>query len=127
MSAARQVSLAVGRVRIGPWTVQVASRGLADPDADCPGGYLGLALAGSRGRVPFTAVLTGPERTTRDNHEAASTCALPIVAGDRSGRTGFGAGGAGSILNPVVNHGFLVSAPAGAAPEGQAVRISVSR
>jgi hypothetical protein len=27
--------------------------------------------------VPFTAVLNGPERTTTDNHEAASTCALP--------------------------------------------------
>jgi hypothetical protein len=26
--------------------------------------------------VPFTAVLNGPERTTTDNHEAASTCAV---------------------------------------------------
>ena len=27
--------------------------------------------------VPFTAVLNGPERTTTDNHEAASTCTVP--------------------------------------------------
>jgi hypothetical protein len=47
----RQVSLAAGRVRIRPWTVQVASRGLTDRDADCPAGYLGLVVAGSRGRA----------------------------------------------------------------------------
>jgi hypothetical protein len=27
--------------------------------------------------VPFTAVLHGPQRTTTDSHEAASTCATP--------------------------------------------------
>jgi hypothetical protein len=27
--------------------------------------------------VPFTAVLNGPERTTTDNREAASTCVVP--------------------------------------------------
>jgi hypothetical protein len=26
-------------------------------------------------KLPFTAVLNGPERTTTDNHEAATTCA----------------------------------------------------
>jgi hypothetical protein len=35
----------------GHWTVRVASRGLADRDADCPAGYLGLVVAGSRGRA----------------------------------------------------------------------------
>jgi hypothetical protein len=48
---AHQVSLAAGRVRIRPWTVQVASRGLTDRDADCPSGYLGLVVAESRGKV----------------------------------------------------------------------------
>jgi hypothetical protein len=32
-----------------------------------------VILAGRATSVPFTAVLNGPERTTTDNHEAAST------------------------------------------------------
>jgi hypothetical protein len=34
-------------------------------------------LAGRATSVPFTAVMTGPPRTTTDNHEAASTSAVP--------------------------------------------------
>jgi hypothetical protein len=34
-------------------------------------------LTGHVTSVPFTAVLNGPERTITDNHEAASTCAIP--------------------------------------------------
>jgi hypothetical protein len=36
-----------------------------------------VILAGRATSVPFTAVLNGPERTTTDNHEGASTCAVP--------------------------------------------------
>jgi hypothetical protein len=36
-----------------------------------------VILTGRATSVPFTAVLNGPERTTTDNHEAASTCAVP--------------------------------------------------
>jgi hypothetical protein len=39
--------------------------------------YARVILAGRATSVPSTAVLNGPERTTTDNHEAASTCALP--------------------------------------------------
>jgi hypothetical protein len=53
----------------------------------------GVILGGRATSVPFTAVLTGPERTTTDNHEASSTCAIPILAGDNSGRTGFASRG----------------------------------
>jgi len=35
-----------------------------------------VILAGRATSVPFTAVLNGPERTTTDNHEAASTCTV---------------------------------------------------
>jgi hypothetical protein len=37
---------------------------------------LGPILGGRATSVPFTAVLTGLERTTTDNHEASSTCAI---------------------------------------------------
>jgi hypothetical protein len=37
----------------------------------------GPERAGRATSVPFTAVLTGPQRTTMDNHEPASTCAVP--------------------------------------------------
>jgi hypothetical protein len=43
--------------------------------------------------VPFTAVKSGPERTPTDNAEAASTCAVPAVAGDDPDRSGFGSRG----------------------------------
>jgi hypothetical protein len=43
--------------------------------------YAKVILAGRATSVPSTAVLNGPERTTTDNHEAASTCAVPILAG----------------------------------------------
>jgi hypothetical protein len=36
-----------------------------------------VILAGRATSVPFTAVLNSPERTTTDNHEAASTCTIP--------------------------------------------------
>jgi hypothetical protein len=36
----------------------------------------GVILDGRATSVPFTAVLNGPERTTTDNAEAASTCAV---------------------------------------------------
>jgi hypothetical protein len=36
-----------------------------------------VILAGRATSVPFTAVLDGPQRTTTDNHEAPSTCAVP--------------------------------------------------
>jgi hypothetical protein len=36
-----------------------------------------VILAGRATSVPFTAVLAGVERTTTDNYEAASTCAVP--------------------------------------------------
>jgi hypothetical protein len=39
--------------------------------------YARVILAGRATSVPFTAVLAGPQRTTTDNHEAASTCAVP--------------------------------------------------
>jgi hypothetical protein len=35
----------------------------------------GVILGGRATSVPFTAVMTGPQRTTTDNAEAASTCA----------------------------------------------------
>jgi hypothetical protein len=35
----------------------------------------GVILDGRATSVPFTAVLTGPQRTITDNAEAASTCA----------------------------------------------------
>jgi len=35
-----------------------------------------VVLAGRATSVPFTAVITGPERTATDNHEVASTCAV---------------------------------------------------
>jgi hypothetical protein len=34
-----------------------------------------VVLTGRATSVPFTVVLTGPERTTTDNAKAASTCA----------------------------------------------------
>jgi hypothetical protein len=49
----------------------------------------GLILGGRATSVPFTAVLTGPERTATDNHEASSTCAISHLAGDNSARFGF--------------------------------------
>jgi hypothetical protein len=36
-----------------------------------------VILTGCATNVPFTAVLNGLRRTTTDNHEAASTCAIP--------------------------------------------------
>jgi hypothetical protein len=53
----------------------------------------GVILGGHATTVPFASVLTGPQRTTTDNHEAASTCAAPILAGDSSARSGFGSRG----------------------------------
>ena len=48
----------------------------------------------SRGTsVPFTAVPTGPQRTTTDSTLAPTTCAVPIPAGDDSARSGFGSKG----------------------------------
>jgi hypothetical protein len=38
---------------------------------------VGIILDGRATSVPFTAVLNGPERTTTDNTNAASTCAVP--------------------------------------------------
>jgi hypothetical protein len=38
---------------------------------------LGVILDSRVTSVPFTAILNGPEQTTTDNHEAASTCADP--------------------------------------------------
>jgi hypothetical protein len=38
--------------------------------------------------VPFTAVSTSPERTTTDNTEVAATCAVAILAGNSSARSG---------------------------------------
>jgi hypothetical protein len=40
-------------------------------------GTPGVILDGRATSVPFTTVLNGPKRTTTDNHEAASTCAVP--------------------------------------------------
>ncbi len=42
-----------------------------------PPGASVVVLAGRATTVPFTAALNGPQRTTTDNHEAASTCAVP--------------------------------------------------
>jgi hypothetical protein len=50
-------------------------------------------LADRATTVPFTAVPYGPERTTTDNHEAASTCTVRRLAGHSSARTGFGSRG----------------------------------
>ena len=36
-----------------------------------------VVLTGRVTSVPFIAVLNGPDRTSTDNHEAASTCAVP--------------------------------------------------
>jgi hypothetical protein len=38
-----------------------------------------VVLAGRATSVPFTEVLTGPERTTTDNTTAAWTCAVPYL------------------------------------------------
>jgi hypothetical protein len=37
----------------------------------------GVIQGGRATSVPFTAVLTGPQRTTTDNAEAPSTCTAP--------------------------------------------------
>jgi hypothetical protein len=39
--------------------------------------------------MPVTPVLNSPQRTTMDNRGAASTYAVPILAGDGSARYGF--------------------------------------
>jgi hypothetical protein len=39
----------------------------------------GVILGGRATSVPFTAVPTGPQRTTTDNAEAASTCTAPLL------------------------------------------------
>jgi hypothetical protein len=45
-----------------------------------PGGKLyQVVLTGRATSVPFTAVLTGPERTTTDNTKAAWSCAVPYL------------------------------------------------
>jgi hypothetical protein len=36
-----------------------------------------ISIAGRATSVPFTTALNGPEQTTTDNHEAASTCDVP--------------------------------------------------
>jgi hypothetical protein len=38
-----------------------------------------VVLRGRATNMPFTAVMTGPERTTGDNPEAASTCAVSCL------------------------------------------------
>jgi hypothetical protein len=40
-------------------------------------GRTSVVLAGRATTVPFTAVLTGPQRTITGNATAASTCAVP--------------------------------------------------
>jgi len=44
----------------------------------------GVILDGRATSVPFTAVPTGPQRTTTDNAEAASTCAASHLRRQRS-------------------------------------------
>jgi hypothetical protein len=48
-------------------------------------GPTNVVLAGRATTVPFTAVLTGPERTITGNATAASTCAVPCRRRWRSG------------------------------------------
>jgi hypothetical protein len=51
-----------------PWTDRIRLQPTAQPDA-------GVILDGHATSVPVTAVLTGRQRTTTDNAEAALTCA----------------------------------------------------
>jgi hypothetical protein len=55
-------------------------------------------LAGRATSVPFTAVLTGPERTTTDNATVASTCAVPFFAAGDPARSGFGSRGSEHVV-----------------------------
>jgi hypothetical protein len=63
--------------RCSPWAGLTLRSGLEAAAPSCAN----VVLGGRATSVPFTAVLNGPERTTTDNHEAASTCAVPILAG----------------------------------------------
>jgi hypothetical protein len=41
--------------------------------------HTGVILGGRATSLPFTAVVSGSQRTTRDNAEAASTCAVRYI------------------------------------------------
>jgi hypothetical protein len=62
----------------------------------------GLIFGGRATGVPFTAVLTGPGRTTMDNTKQPRRAPFAILAGDNSARTGFGSRVARSGLGSTV-------------------------
>jgi hypothetical protein len=55
-------------------------------------GYRGV-LGGCATTVPFTAVLTGPQRTTADNARASRPAPFSVLAGQHHPRSGFGSRG----------------------------------
>jgi hypothetical protein len=69
-SGCREPSGLLPTRRWSPKTGLTVGSGRSKAQADS-----GVILGGRATGVPFTAVSTGPERTTTDNAEAASTCA----------------------------------------------------
>ena len=67
---------------------QHAGQEHGDPDV-----LVGGLVGGRATSVPFTAVLTGPQRTTTDNSERPRPAPFAILAGDSSTRSGFGSKG----------------------------------
>jgi hypothetical protein len=72
-------------VQLPPALRALAHEVVVTEDGPHPLGALGaaaatcerLVLAGRATSLPFTAVLTGPQRTTTDNAEATATCGVP--------------------------------------------------